>query len=208
MLNLTLASFSKPLKIWMTNIIQLFHFLVLPLCDKASPLRHENPAFHQMLQNTTKIENFPKLFYLDLWLFWRFLILLLQFLWVSLVPEIDSTDGFFSPCFLPRCWFILVQVLFPMLYQNVHFTCTPHSTSFFSFFFFSPVFFANISSIILSISHCFASYKIPRCNILMYMRYMCDTTVCLVESTFFKRWLSYKFMTCMKVLQKCLVLSA
>ena len=107
----------------------------------------------------------------------------------------------FCPCFIPRCWFTFIEVLFPMLYQNVHLTCTPCSTSFFlQLFLFLFIFFANISSIILSIWHRFASCKIPRCNIWS-VRYMCGTTVCLVESAFFKRWWSYKFMTCMKVLQ-------
>ena len=71
---------------------------------------------------------------------------------------------------------------------------------FLQLFLFLSIFFANISSIILSIWHRFASCKFPPCNILS-VRYMCGTTVCLVESAFFKRWWSYKFMTCMKVLQ-------
>ena len=71
---------------------------------------------------------------------------------------------------------------------------------FLQLFLFLFIFFANISSIILSIWHRFASCKIPRCNILSVM-YMCGTTVCLIESAFFKRWWSYKFMTRMKVLQ-------
>ena len=92
----------------MTNIFQLFDLLFLPVWNKASPLRHEDPAFHQMLQNTTKIENFLKLFYLDFCLFSRFLILLLQCLWVLLVPKIDTADATFSHAsFLVVDWYSL-----------------------------------------------------------------------------------------------------
>ena len=107
----------------------------------------------------------------------------------------------FCPCFIPCCWFIFIEVLFSMLYQSVHLTCTPYSTSFFfSFFFFFPSSLLTLAALFWAFDIVSRAANSPLCNILS-VRYMCGTTVCLVESAFFKRWWSYKFMTCMKVLQ-------
>ena len=113
--------------------------------------------------------------------------------------------GDFCPCFIPRCWSQFIEVLFPMVDQNVHLKSTPQSTRFFRFFFL-VIFSINISSIILSISQWVVVYNIHSCNILS-AKYNCRATVCHVESPFFKRWWSYKSMACMKVLQKFLVFS-